>query len=265
MKLQLKLSLAFAGTVAVVALTGCPNLLPTSTTDPTSSPSPVTVASKLTGRLTFALGTNGSDPGAVLTVKLKKATSGITGFASYAATTSTDTAGNFSFSNLPDGNYQVWYDDEGKVASQAFNTTGLAVSDHVNVSATQSSVPSQNLELAWDFTSNIVPEPNTDVTAGQPTTFTWKAKNGFTTNTVYQVTVFMTSNTGSGAIISGPTQAANATNATTQQITIPTTLNSQSTLGTRYYVVKYWKKDGSFGNGVANYYGQTKPIPINVK
>lgn len=265
MKLQTKLSLAFAGTLAVVALAGCPNMLPNPTTSPSPTTAP-TVASKLTGRLTFALGTNGSDPGEKLTVKLKKKAAGETTFTSYTATASTDTAGNFTFADLPNGDYQVWYDDEGKVAAQAFNTTGLAVSEPVAVSATQSAVASQNLELAWDFTSNITPEPNTNVTAGSPTTFTWKAKNGFTTGTVYQVTVFMTSNTGSGALVSGPAQAANATSATTQQVTIPTTnASGQTTVGTRYYVVKYWKQGGSFGNGAANYYGQTKPIPINVQ
>ncbi|MNX90506.1 hypothetical protein D3C86_1225600 [compost metagenome] len=201
----------------------------------------------------------------MLTVKLKQALTGAATASNYTATASTDTSGNFSFSDLPNAKYQIWYDDEGKVASTSFNTTGVAVSDPVEVSSAQTAVPSQNMELAWDFTSGVVPMPNTNVTAGSPTSFTFKKKNGVSaTDTLYQVTVFNTSNTGSGAIISNNTQSNPATDSTTIQLTIPTTYNNATTAGTRYYVVKYYKKGGAFGNGALNYYGQTKPIPINV-
>ncbi|MBO9539404.1 hypothetical protein J7643_02290 [bacterium] len=256
MKLQSKLALAFAGTLVVAAIAGCPTTTPT----PTVTPTPGNPASKLNGRLTFALANDGASPGEVLTVKLKQALTGASTASNYTATASTDTAGNFSFSDLPNAKYQIWYDDEGKVASTSFNTTGVAVSDPVEVSSTQTAVPSQNMELAWDFTSGVVPMPNTNVTAGSPTSFSFKKKNGVSaTDTVYQVTVFSSANTGSGAIVSStPNEAATAS------LTIPATFQNASTAGTRYYVVKYYKKNGGFGNGALNYYGQTKPIPVTV-
>lgn len=248
MNLNLRLGLAIASLGSVTLLAGCPGLI---NTPPGTTPS-TTTEGKLQGRLTFALNTD-SNPGAALTVGLKRKLAAESSYASIDTTTSTDNSGNFTFSGLTPASYQLKYDDEGKVAATTFNTTGVAVSDPVEVVASQSAIPQQNMELAWDFTgSTVAPQPNGTLPSRTGATFTWAAKAGVT-SPVYAVTIFTSSNTGSGALQSS---------ATTSATTVTFDLTSAVTAGTRYYVVKYWKNGGSYLG--ANYYGQTKPIPFTV-
>ncbi len=247
MKLQTKLVAVLAGALAVTAIAGCPTTAPPGTT-------PGGPGGALQGRLTFALN-SGSNPGQPLTVRLRsRATGSSANFAVTDKTTQTDNNGNYSFTGLSAADYQVYYDDEGKVAATTFNTAGVAAADPVAVTSTQTAAQQVNLELAWDFTS-AVPAPNATVTAGSQVNFDWPEKNG-ASGAVYQVTIFSTSNTQSGALQTFPAEGAAATQATV-------TLNNQVTAGTRYYVVKYWKSGGTFGG--PNFYGQTKPIPIVVQ
>lgn len=272
MKLQFKLSLAFAGTVAIVALTGCPNLLPTSTTDPNPTPTPnLSPASKLQGRITFALNPDGTqDPGDKLVLKLKRKKTGETQFTTLNnATTSTDVKGYYTFTDLEDADYQVVYDDGGTVVkgTDGFNVTGIAVSDATAVSKTQTAVPQVNMELAWNFayTGNWGPKTDTTI-ARQNVPFSWQAKAGVTSPS-YWVTIFKDNGGVPGsATLSSPSATVGTANSTLT-FGIPATDGTTSAgtylgtpTGVNYYVVKYYKTGGGWGNSASNYYGQTKMI-----
>lgn len=255
MKLQTQLSLVTC--VGLLALAGCTNL-PGATTNPTPTPTPtpsastIPSASSLQGRLTFALNTS-SNPGQVLPVGLKfQAAGSSANFAKIDASSSTDVSGNFTFTGLTDGKYQILFDDMGSVATSSFNTTGVAVSEPTTVSSTQTSIPQVNMELAWNFMTGAVPAPSGNIAKSASANFSFNAKAGVT-DAYYQVTVFQTSNTASGALVSSATSSA-----TTHAIDL-----SGRTSGTYYYVVKYVKNGGTFGG--ANYYGQTKPIPFTIQ
>lgn len=272
MKLQMKLGMAFAGTLAVVALAGCPNMLPTTTTNPNPSPSViVSPASKLQGRITFALSQDGSqDPGEKLVLKLKRKKAGETSFTTLNnATTSTDVKGNYTFSDLEDADYQVVYDDGGTVVkgTDGFNVTGVAVSDAVAVSKTQTAVPQVNMEIAWDFSYSGNWGPKTDTSiARQDVPFSWKAKAGVT-DASYWVTIFKDNGGAPGsATLSSPSATVGTT---TNTLTFGIPLNAGTTTagtyegtptGVNYYVVKYYKTGGGWGSNYSNYYGQTKMV-----
>ncbi len=269
MKLQTKISLAFAGTLAVVAIAGCPNMLPVST-NPTPTPN-VSPASKLQGRITFALNTDGTqDPGEKLVLKVKRKKAGETEFTTLNnATTSTDVKGNYTFENLEDADYQVVYDDGGTVVTgtDGFNVTGVAVSDAVAVSKTQTAVPQVNMEIAWNFNNTANWGPKTDTTiARQNVPFNWQAKAGVS-DASYWVTIFKDNGGVPGsATLSSPSATVGTAN-TTLTFGIPANAGSASGVtyegtptGVNYYVVKYYKTGGGWGNKSSNYYGQTKMI-----
>jgi hypothetical protein len=257
--------LALASVASLVAIAGCDMANLPGSTKPSASPSsqpsvsptnsPVQSASALQGRLTFALNPN-SNPDVSLKVGLKQKLAGGTAFSKIPTTADTDTSGNFAFNGLPDADYQLVYDDEGKVAAASFNTTGVAVSDPVSVSASQSAIPQKSMELSWDF-SNAAPQPNASITRSASTTFSFPVKPGLGGNADYVVTLYPTTDTSSGALQSG---SAYDKGSGTVSINMDLT-GLQS--GQRYFVVKYFKADGVFGG--ANFYGQTKPIPITLQ
>jgi len=254
--------LALVGVASLVAIAGCdvtklpvgtsPSAAPT--VSPSAGASTLPSASSLQGRLTFALNAN-SNPGMVLTVGLKHKPTGGSSFSKISKTAATDDSGNFALSGLDNGDYQLVYDDEGKVAAGTFNTTGVAVSDPVSVSASQSAIPQKSLELSWDFTS-AVPAPSSNLTRASASSFTFPAKPGLEASADYTVTVFQSSDTSSGAIVSETVE-----NKSSGDITVSLNTSAVPT-GDRYFVVKYFKHGGGFG--AANFYGQTKPIPVKV-
>lgn len=209
-------------------------------------------ASKLGGRLAFSLAPDGASPGTQLTVGLKRKLASETSYAKIDTTTTTDTAGNFLFSGLNTGSYQCVYDNPSTFDS-GYSTVGVGVSDPVAVTDIQSTAPSANMDLAWDFmASSVSPKPNSSLASRTGVTFTWPVKAGVT-DPVYQFVIFTSSNTSSGALLAS---------ATTSATTLTLSLTSAVSAGTRYVLYRYWKSGGSF-NG-ANYYGQSKPIPIIV-
>lgn len=239
--MKLNSTLATAVTVAGLAtVAGC-GTTPGATT-PTGNAS-------IQGRLFFSANQPSQDPGQALTVGLRQQIGGT--WSRTTTTTNSTNQGNFSFQGLGAGTYQVLYDDSGKVAdSPQINTTGVAVSDPVTITANQTSAPQVNMDLTWSL-AGFTPAPSSTVT-GRNISFTWTGKPGVSGAT-YQVSVFGSPNTGSGAIVSS--SEASGTSAT---LALPSSVPA----GTVYYVVKYWKSGGSFGGG--NFYGQTKPIPITV-
>lgn|GEM_PF-6496069 len=257
--------LALASVASLVAIAGCDTMRLPNSTNPSSAPSsqpsvsptnsPIQAASALQGRLTFALNPN-SNPDVSLKVGLKQKLAGGTAFSKIPTTADTDVSGNFAFNGLPDADYQLLYDDEGKVAASTFNTTGVAVSDPVSVTASQSAIPQKSMELSWDFT-NAAPQPNASITRSASAAFTFPAKPGLEGNADYQVTIYPTTDTSSGALKSG-TVLNKASGNVTVNLDISTL-----TAGSRFFVVKYYKAGGSFGG--ANFYGQTKPIPITLQ
>lgn len=282
MKLQTKISLTFAGTFTVVAIAGCPNMLPGTTTGTDATPAPVAPASKLKGRLTLALnetgGTNASgDLGAEVVLKLKRKRAGESVFTTLdSATTSTDVKGNYMFTNLENGDYQVVFDDGGKTieTNAGFNVAGVAVSDAVSVSTLQTVIPEVNMELGWNFLSgsNYSPDAGATLNSRSNVAFQWNKKLGYD-NAIYRVSVFHKEANGDmTASISSPS----ATVGTDQlQLTfgLPSTDDNQNPKrwlatppGVNYYVVKYYKSGNGngWGSEYGNYYGQTKLIKITL-
>lgn len=237
-----KLGLAVAAAVSVTALAGCPtgNLPPGTGTGNAS----------VQGRLFFSANQPTQNPGSPLTVRLRQQVGG--NWSRIETNTTSDASGNYSFTGLPAGTYQILYDDSGTVAAtDSINTSGIVVSDPVTVQANQTSAPQVSMDLAWDLAA-FTPDPSSQVTS-RNVNFSWTAKPGFSGAT-YQVSVFGSQNTGGGAIVS-----STAGTGTTASVTLPDTVADNTTV---YYVVKYWKAGGDFGGG--NYYGQTKPIPITL-
>lgn len=242
MKLQ-KLGLLAAGALSITLLAGCPtgNLPPGTGTGNAS----------VQGRLFFSANQPTQDPGAPLTVRLRQQVGG--NWSRIETNTTSDAKGNYSFTGLPAGTYQILYDDSGtEAATDSINTSGIVVSDPVTVAANQTSAPQVNMDLAWDMAA-FTPDPSSTV-SNRTVSFSWSDKPGFT-GEVYQVSVFGSASTGGGAIVSSA-----ETTGTSTSVTIPNSVTS----GTKvYYVVKFWKPGGSFGGG--NYYGQTKPVPFTVQ
>lgn len=221
-----------------------PTIPPAPTPTPSAAPTPSPYVGRLAGRLTFQAG----NPGQSLQVGLKYRPNGQTPFSKITKTATSTDSGEFTFTDLATGDYQVMWDDGGVVAAAPFNTTGIAVSDPVALDDIQSSQATAGMELAWDFFS-ASPQPNATLQS-RTVTFSWPAKTGVA-SPVYQVVIFQ--NAGDSAL-----QSSTPTTGTTVNLT----LSNSVAAGTRYYIVKYWKDGGTFGG--SNYYGQTKPMPIIV-
>ncbi|MBO9542697.1 hypothetical protein J7643_19080 [bacterium] len=236
-----------SGCVTNLAIT-TPEKKPETTPAPTPTPTSMATPNPFAGRLLANLTFQNAQPGDALKVGLKYRAPGATNFVQSSITTTSDTAGNASFSNLADGDYQVVYDDGGSIANFGFNVPGIVVSDPITVTASQSQEASQSLELAWDFLSPI-PQPGANLQS-RSVDFSWSSKNGVS-NPLYQVAIFQNAD-----IKLAPLQTSQPSTDTA----ITLNLSDNVTTGTRYYVVRYWKNGGSFGG--ASYYGTTRPIPI---
>ncbi|HEY9854191.1 MAG TPA: hypothetical protein V6D05_00550, partial [Stenomitos sp.] len=252
MKLQMKLGMAFAGTLTVVALAGCPNMLPTSTTD-NQSPAPSTQPlSLVSGRITF----DGGEPGAALTLGLKKF-NGST-FDKLTVTTTTDTKGNYAFTDtsLTAGKYQVFYDDGGQVMSAAdVNTVGAYISAAVDASA--SATQSVNFDVKWLISPTITPGATYQVGTSS---FGWAA-NTNAPNAEYQVLVAdaASSSVFSSAFKTRTSLDWNGKRSSANDTDKDTPTGSALATGKYYYQIKFQKAGTTFlGQG---FYGQTKWIP----
>lgn len=214
-----------------------PTPVPTPMPTPVPTPAPVVSEVPLSVQGTFyhSLLPNNL-VGKRLAVALKK--EGANGFVDHPATTRTDERGRFEFRGLPKGRYQVVFRDQGLLP----NTAGALVSEPVTVPS--ESVPTVELDLAWDesaFGETLV---------GDTETFTWSLKP-HADDVVYQGNVARDDEN----IIPFPEVAVTDTKATLA-------LSAELKRSKPRYIIKFWKKGGSFKGG--NYYGQSRPRSLKL-
>lgn len=252
MKLQMKLGMAFAGTLAVVALAGCPNVLPAATNSASPSPS---ASALLSGRITFG----SADPGDALKLGLKKF-NGST-YDKLSVTTTTDTKGNYAFtdSTLTAGKYQVFYDDGGQVMGTAdVNTVGAYVS--AAVEASSSATQSVNFDVKWLISPTITPGAAYQVGTSS---FGWAA-NTNAPNAEYQVLVAdaASSSVFSSAFKTRTSLDWNGKKSSANDTDKDAPTGATVASGQYYYQIKFQKGGTTYlGDG---FYGQTKWIPFHI-
>lgn len=219
-----------------------PTPAPTPTPIPTPTPTPPPVVKRviLQGRFIHSLSQNGN-PGKALTARLKYRKPGATGFEKIDATVQTDVFGNFTFYDLPLGEYQIFFKDEGRVG----NVVDVAVGDAVKVKL---GTTRTEMDIAWDeatFKAEL---------AGKTEKIDWADKLGVA-DTVYQGLLRGTTGNQQLEFLNFPEKVSEQTEGTF-------TLSDQIKADKVYYVIKYWKKDGTF-NG-STFYGQSKPTELKL-
>ncbi|HEY9900711.1 MAG TPA: hypothetical protein V6D00_16145 [Pantanalinema sp.] len=233
-------------TVSALGLVGC-GALPGTTTPPSAKDA------QINGRVTHL----GKDPGQELTLSLKRFDG--SSFQRLGTSTRSDRQGQYAFSGLSAGKYQVFYDDQGEVVDAAdVNTVGAYVDASVQVvEIGANGSATSNFDVGWQLSPTI--KPNDALRVGGSDRFSFSSKYG-DSDAEYQVLVAdgakrsvwssawtkSTSfawNGNGGSETNSPTQAYAGT-------------------GAHFYQVKFRKAATTFGGD--GYYGQTKWIPFSV-
>ncbi|MBO9542315.1 carboxypeptidase regulatory-like domain-containing protein [bacterium] len=209
---------------------------------PTPAPvaTPVTQRVILEGRFVHSL-SEGGNPGTPLTARLKYRKPGTKGFEKVEATTQTDAQGNFRFEDLPLGEYQVFFKDEGRLG----NVVDVAVGDAVKV---KPGITRSEIDIAWDeqsFKAQL---------AGKTQTIDWADKLGVE-DAVYQGLLRGTTGSQQLEFLNFPEKVGPQSEGS---FTLSDAIKAEKV----YYVIKYWKKDGLFN--AETFYGQSKPIELKL-
>lgn len=228
------------------SLVGC-GQLPGTTTPPTAQ------EAQLRGRVTHL----GQDPGQALTLALKRYDGSV--YQKIGTSTKSDNQGNYAFSGLNPGKYQVFYDDGGEVVTAAdVNTVGAYVDASVQVIEVGSGgAATSNFDVGWDLSPTI--GPNDTYRIGSADRFSFSSKYG-ASGIEYQILVSDSnkSSVWSSAWASTTSFAWNGNRGDTTNS--PTTAYGGT--GSHFYQVKFRKVGTVFGKD--GYYGQTKWIPFTV-
>lgn len=240
-----KASVLVAATFAMTLL-GC-GQLPGTTTPPSAQDA------QIRGRVTHL----GKDPGAALSLALKRY-DGAT-YQKIGTSTKSDNQGNYAFSALTPGKYQVFYDDGGEVVTAAdVNTVGAYVDASVQVVEVGAGASAtSNFDVGWDLSPTIKPADTYRI--GGADRFSFSSKYG-TSGIEYQILVADSakSSVWSSAWASTTSFSWNGNRGDTTAS--PTT--SYGGTGDHFYQVKFRKSGTVFGK--EGYYGQTKWIPFKV-
>lgn len=193
---------------AMVMVTGCPGLTSLGQIMPSASPSSQSVSSSfsaspsstpstapslppgssLEGRLQFSLGANLS-PGATVSFQLWRKTSLDADFSAMSNKFSTDRDGSFRLGSLVDAQYELYYFDQNEVLGDPASVVARVFSAPVRVSATQTSIPRIDLDLAWDFTT-LMAAGDATASGGSIKSFTFPTKPGAGATATYQVIIY---------------------------------------------------------------------------
>ncbi|MBO9542321.1 carboxypeptidase regulatory-like domain-containing protein [bacterium] len=222
--------------VPVAVATPAPTPIPT----PAPVATPVTQRVVLEGRFVHSL-SEGGNPGTPLTARLKYRKPGTKGFEKVEATTQTDAQGNFRFEDLPLGEYQVFFKDEGRLG----NVVDVAVGDAVKV---KPGITRSEIDIAWDeqsFKAQL---------AGKTQTIDWADKLGVE-DAVYQGLLRGTTGSQQLEFLNFPEKVGPQSEGS---FTLSEAIKAEKV----YYVIKYWKKDGLFN--AETFYGQSKPIELKL-
>ncbi|HEY9854376.1 MAG TPA: hypothetical protein V6D05_01475 [Stenomitos sp.] len=237
---------AIVAAAFAVSLVGC-GQLPGTTTPPTAQDA------QIRGRVTHL----GKDPGQALTLALKRFDGSV--YQKIGTSTKSDNAGNYGFSSLTPGKYQVFYDDGGEIVTAAdVNTVGAYVDASVQVVDVGSGASAtSNFDVGWDLSPTI--KPNDTYRVGSADRFSFSSKYGVS-NLEYQILVADSNRSSVWSSAWGSTTSF-AWNGNRGDTT-----NSPSTTyggtGSHYYQVKFRKIGTVFGKD--GYYGQTKWIPFTL-
>ncbi len=193
-------------------------------------------------------------------------------FYSYGSTQVTP-AGAANFFNLSDGAYHLGYHSsyptysgysgfEGtiSVATAMPRRPQFAISEPVQVSATQTEVPEVEFDLSWDL-SAATPAMNS-VLESREVTFEFPAKTGLT-DPKYAIEIYDSAvRESNSSLVPLQRYETSAHDPETMTTRVSFTLDETVHPGTRYYVLKYWEGSGSYGG--ANAFGRTALIPFIV-
>lgn len=233
-------------TLSLAVLAGCGSL--PGATGPGTSPD-----ASLTGRVTHL----GKAPNQEVPLGLKRF-DGST-YQKLALTTRSNRQGDYSFTALTPGKYQVFYDDQGEVVESAdVNTVGAYVDAAVQVVEVGFGTPPHvSFDVGWDLAPTI--KPNGTFRPSSADRFSFSSKYG-ASGVEYQILV---ANANKSSIWSSAWTASSsfAWNGNQgSQTNSPT--GAYSGTGTHYYQVKFRKPGTTFGGEGA--YGQTKWIPFSL-
>lgn len=211
---------------------------PVPTPSPMATPTPVKAPVKRTlmlgGRVYSSLG---AIQGPV-TVRLKRRAPGETGFVTIPETLRAKADGTFLFTDLPKGEYQVFFKDE----SGDPTLVDYALAD-ATAPGYEGAVPQVELDVAWRGIDAQAEGPLVRVN--------WSAKPGLTA-AVYQGLV-------RGSVAGSPVDFTNfpetPADVTSGRFGVTSGMERADSL---YVVIKYWKPGNSFAG--SGYYGQSKPI-----
>lgn len=235
------------GAVLAISLVGC-GKLPGMTTPPSGVQN-----ASISGRITHL----GQAPGQALQLSLKRF-DGST-YQRLGTSAKSDDQGQYAFSNLDPGKYQVFYDDQGEVVQNAdVNTVGAYVDAAVQVvDVSAGGKATSNFDVGWDFSPTI--KPNDTFTVGGSDRLSFSTKYG-AASAEYQV------------LVADSNKRAVWSSAWTNSTSFDWNGNRGSETndpqdrytgtGAHYYLVKFRKPGTVFGGD--GYYGQTKWIPFKV-
>jgi hypothetical protein len=239
------------GTTVALVLAGCgitPGTLPGST-----GPGAGTAPAQISGHITHL----GGAPGQALTLSLKRYDGA--NYQRIGVSTKTDNQGNYSFSNLSPGRYQVFYDDQGQVVQDAdVNTVGAYVDAAVQVvDVSAGGTGTDNFDIGWSFTPTI--RPNATYHLNSADSFSFSTKFG-AQDSEYQILV--ADGNKSAVWSSGWTQGTSFTWNGNRGSETDQPTGAYTGSGLHYYQVKFRKLGTDFGGD--GYYGQTKWVPFQL-
>lgn len=242
---MLKRTSALALTLAVTALAGCGDL-PGGTWPQTQDVS-------ISGRVTHL----GQDPGQELLLGLKRFDG--SGYQKIGVSTKSNRQGEYRFTSLTPGKYQVFYDDQGEIVMDAdVNTVGAYVDAAVQVvNVGLGSAPEVRFDVGWDLSPTI--KPNASFHPGSSDRFSFSSKYG-DYGSEYQILVADANMTSvwSSAWTSTTSFAWNGRRGT--ETNSPS--SSYGGTGTHFYLIKFRSPGSAFGGEGS--YGQTKWIPFEL-
>ena len=211
---------------------------PVPTPAPVATPAPVKAPVKQTlmiaGRVYSSLG---AIQGPV-TVRLKRRLPGEQGFVTIAETQKAQADGTFRFTDMKQGEYQVFFKDESGDSS----LVDYALADAVKP-AYEGAHPVVNLDVAWKgFDAQV---------DGSQVQVDWARKPGLS-GAIYQGLV-------RGSLAGAPVDFTNfpetPADVTSGRFNVTPGMEQANSL---FVVIKYWKPGNSFAG--SGYYGQSKPI-----
>ncbi|MNX44758.1 hypothetical protein D3C86_752550 [compost metagenome] len=218
-----------------VAPTPAPTPAPVATPAPMKAP--LSQGLMLSGRVFSSLNTDGRLSGPV-TVRLKHRAPGETGFVTIPKTLQADANGNFLFTNLAKGDYQVFFKDE----SGDPTLVDYALAD-ATPPGPEGQVPQVDLDVAWSGIDALADDSAVQVN--------WQTKPGLS-GAIYQGLV-------RGNLAGAPVDFTNfpamPSEATQGRYELTAGMRQADSVNV---VIKYWKPGNSFAG--SGFYGQSKPI-----